>query len=96
MTARARLTDPETSHEAAASLRDLRDSQVQVYQIIATAPSPVSDEDLSYMAQMQGYRFSASGLRTRRSELVRLGWVRDSGQRSVTRSGRRTILWESS
>ncbi len=37
---------------------------------------------------------SASGIRTRRNELVELGVIRDSGKREKLRSGRYGVVWE--
>ena len=37
---------------------------------------------------------SASGIRTRRSELVHAGYVRDSGHRATLPTGRKAIVWE--
>jgi hypothetical protein len=36
---------------------------------------------------------SVSGARTRRSELVDVGMVEDSGRRELTQAGRQTIVW---
>lgn len=88
----ARATDPNTSWQAAQSIapEDLRDSQVQVLEILRKH-GPLTDEAI--------YRYvngeqSVSGTRTRRSELVDAGLVRDSGARATTAAGRNTIVWE--
>jgi hypothetical protein len=91
--ARARFTDPETSHEAAASVEDIRKSQAWVYMALNELGS-ATDEQLNAFARRMGYPISPSGLRTRRSELVGLGLVVDSGQRQRLASGRRAILWQ--
>jgi len=88
----ARATDPLTSHEAAASVGDVRESQRMVLMML-NAVGPGTDEALVEHAGKVGYPISPSGLRTRRSELVRLGLVEDSGERERLASGRRAIVW---
>jgi len=92
--AHARRSDPETSHAAAASLSAdrLRASQQEVLTIVRL-DGPIHDERLVAIARTVGLAQSVSGLRTRRSELVALGLVKDSGQRVTLRSGRASILW---
>lgn len=90
----ARTTDPETSHEAAASVRDIRASQKQVFDLLATLVGGATDDELIRYARRCGVMQSDSGLRTRRAELVRLGLVRDSGRRGYTALLRRSIIWE--
>ncbi|WP_051103521.1 hypothetical protein [Terracoccus sp. 273MFTsu3.1] len=92
MTAVARATDPETSHEAAASVGDVRESQRFVHSLLK-ASGGATDEALVNTTQNLGFPISPSGLRTRRSELVRLGLVEDSGERERLASGRRAIVW---
>lgn len=96
--ARARRTDPETSHEAACSVRRIRESQADVLTVIR-AIGPASDESIIESYRKLGELFgfqpqSDSGIRTRRSELVALGVVVDSGLRGTTLSNRKTILWK--
>lgn len=50
---------------------------------------PSTDE-----AIQQGLKMNPSTQRPRRIELVKLGYVRDSGRRGKTRSGRAATLWE--
>jgi hypothetical protein len=95
--AHARTTDPGTSHEAAASLSAprVRKTQLRLLVILATADDPVDDTELAatYTRTWPGEYVSPSGLRTRRSELVDLGLVEDSGERVRLTSGRRAVLW---
>lgn len=92
----ARAGDPETSWQAADSQtgQRLRDSQRVVLTVMRRYPGGLTDEELRAAIDRTGYPISDSGLRTRRSELVRLGRVRDTGFRRVTRAGRHTIVWE--
>lgn len=101
MQAMARTTDPETSHMAAASVSDLRHSQYLVLKVLRKLPSRgMTDEELQaeylfhrrqrpalFLAQ------SESGIRTRRSELVRLGLVEFAGERRRMDSGRMARVW---
>lgn len=86
----ARRTDPETSWDAARSVKNLRISQQAVLEVIRRY-QPVSDEEIYRQLLLP---MSTSGARTRRKELVTRGLVRDSGQRGRTASNRKTILWE--
>lgn len=89
--AKARRTDPQTSHEAAASVGDLTAAQEAVYALIAERPR--SDEQVYALLVSRQYPISPSGARTRRSELVDMGRVEDSGKHYLTGSGRKTIIW---
>lgn len=87
--AHARRTDPETSHEAAASIDRIRESQEAVLEALRRH-GPMIDEELVERVSGQ----SPSGIRSRRAELVVKGMVRFSGSYSVTASNRRTRIWE--
>lgn len=90
---------PETSHQAAdRALPKSGTQRRKVYDLIAGA----SRADRS---GWEGQGLSDDQIRialaipfgselARRNELVRDGWVVDSGNRGVTESGRATILWK--
>lgn len=92
--ARARATDPQTSHDAAASLTPdaIRKSQAEV--LVALYHLREAN-DLRIIAFMNRRRdgVSRSGTETRRKELQRLELVADSGQRERMPSGRGSIVW---
>ena len=94
--ARARTTDPYTSHLAAASLGEdkLRESQAAVLRFIKRCGSAGCDDGKLVTSYNGLVPQSPSGLRTRRAELVRRGLVRDSGRITVMPSGRKAIIWE--
>jgi hypothetical protein len=89
----ARRGDPETSWQAAESVKDIRGSQQEVLSLFR-CHGPMTDEEVSYAAKREGVIQSPSGLRTRRRELVDLGLLQASSRRSRTASGRSTIIWE--
>lgn len=94
--AHARHSDPDTSHDAAASVTHLRRSQEAVRQVLATMPFGGTDEDIAwrYSLTPDTPLQSPSGLRTRRKELVKRGLVQNSGRRARLESGRQAIVWE--
>lgn len=93
-----RNSDPITSHEAAASVRNITITHNHILKLLRTY-GPMTDEQLFslYMAEAEngGWKWvSVSGLRTRRSELVDAGHVADSGSKGKTRAGRSCIVWK--
>lgn len=90
--ARARGSDPITSHAAADSVTRIRMSQAHILAII-TEYGPISDSEIYARLEM---KMSPSGARTRRAELVERGFVVDSGSRERLESGRFSILWKAS
>jgi hypothetical protein len=90
--ARARVTDPETSHEAAESVD--RVTETQEY-ILRALRRPRADVELveAYRSFKRAPRASESGIRSRRAELVDRGLVVDTGRRVRLDSGRYAIVW---
>lgn len=85
----ARRSDPITSHEAARSVRGIRESQAEILALYAKHGA-MTDE----MARSLYHgRQSLSGFRTRRSELVAAGRLVDTGRRVKGATGRRMIVW---
>jgi hypothetical protein len=93
--ARARRSDPITSHEAAAafSVSQLRASQYEIFRLFSLFGA-CHDEQLLERARQHGVRQSESGIRTRRHELVERGLLKDSGTTvTLPESGRQSIVW---
>jgi hypothetical protein len=92
---KARNTDPQTSHDAAESVKQVTTTQQYVLRALRR---PRNDAELieAYRAYKTAPRASESGIRSRRAELVDAGLVRDSGRRVKTLSGRNSIVWEAS
>lgn len=95
----ARHTDPDTSHDAAASVKHIRISQRCVLAVLRTH-SPLTDEELVTMYEDARRRFqvfppqSPSGIRTRRAELVKQGLVEYTGTKRPLASGRMAQTWQ--
>jgi hypothetical protein len=93
----ARLTDPETSHQAAKSvskLKEMYDTMLIAFESLG----PMNDDQLIRLWRVGvnelGWReASESGIRSRRSELVAQGKLEDSGRRVQMKSGRMSIVW---
>lgn len=90
----ARRTDPSTSWEAARSVSGIRESQREVLRVFADV-GPTTDEAAFafYAGYFHGRGQSISGFRTRRSELVKAGLLRDTGERRKGSTGRSMIVW---
>ena len=94
---RARRTDPSTSRNAAASVRELTTKQRAVLSTFRVR-GPMTDEQLvevyGRMVKHSLYpEQSQSGLRTRRKELVRRGELADTGEKRRMQTGRMAIVW---
>lgn len=93
----AKTTDPETSHAAAASVKNITQTQQAILSIFDRFGSMVDDRlvELYNLKVVGGTapRASLSGIKTRRKELVVRGLIQDSGDRRVLESGRRAIVW---
>lgn len=101
MTAFARALDPATSHQAAASVKNISATQSAILNLLQI--SSMTDEDLVYFYRQQVDmgadqrdfpRASESGIRSRRADLVKQGLVKDSGERVRLVSGRNAIVWQ--
>jgi hypothetical protein len=94
---RYRPTDPATSALAAGSLDSLPERRQAVYGVLVEY-GPLTDEAIAevYAGLVDAGLVPAqspSGLRTRRSELVRSELVVDSGERGRTSTGRVAVVW---
>ena len=87
-TPKARKTDPETSNQGPTTLRMTR-NRLEVLALLRQRAR--TDEEL--VAALSG-QMSASGARTRRAELVRVGLVIDSGERRRGSTGRMHTVWQ--
>lgn len=90
--AHARTTDPQTSHEAAASVQNENTIRHWVLKLL---DRPRTDVELVEVYRKMKYapRASESGIRSRRAELVADGLVQDTGERKKLESGRHAIVW---
>ncbi len=95
--AKSRASDPGSSQAAAQSVMRMTDKRRAVLDAFQRF-GRMTDEQLhdTYDSRRQCYRWpeqSASGLRTRRSELVRMGALEDAGEKRRMRTGRLAVLW---
>lgn len=91
--AKARHSDPQTSHDAAESVKDITKTQIFILKALR---KPLTDVDLvfAYRAYKTAPQASESGIRSRRAELVQRGQVIDTGRRVRLASGRHAIVWQ--
>lgn len=95
--ARARNTDPATSHEAAKKVTNTARVQNIILSIL-WARGPLTDPQIAEqyynrVADGSAPLASESGLRTRRAELVKKGLVHATGEREKLDSGRTATVW---
>lgn len=99
-TARARKTDPETSHGAADSItpQGREASELEVLAILADASTPITAEQIESRHVQRAWQgqtshaYTASRLRTALKQLADDGHVVKDGE-GKTKSGRRAATW---
>lgn len=94
MTARARNSDPATSHYAADSVTNITEVKRRI--LACYEDGGLTDEALiEKYRQLWGNRHKEtdSSIRTRRSELHHAGHVIDTGRTGLTRAGRKSVIW---
>lgn len=92
--AKARRSDPVTSHEAASSIERMTDKRQAVLDCFKDRAAPMTDEELrEWYARGRYEPQSDSGLRTRRKELVDLGYLADTSETRTNSRGRQTKVW---
>jgi hypothetical protein len=91
----ARKTDPQTSHDAAKSVKDVSKTKQAILRLLRKHQSDMQlVANYSKLArQNKAPRASESGIRSRRAELVKLGLVKDTGKRDKSASNRQMIVW---
>lgn len=94
-----RSTDPDTSHEAAESIRaergGSRSAILGVLALIGPSTDTMLIDAYTGLAELgEVPHQSPSGIRTRRKELMLQGRVRDTGDRVQLISGRLSVVWE--
>ena len=87
---RVRNTDPDTSAEAAESLseRSLGARCQELYELIANFRNGLTTHDL---VNITGYDRGNTARRI--TDLKQAGWIRDSGRRRRSTTGRKSIVW---
>ena len=95
---RARSTDPQTSADAARSVTRLRPKQEAVLKVLKAYGWLTLEQLVQNYGRIHREvglpQQSDSGIRTRCSELVAMGLVRDTGERRKMSTGRMAIVWE--
>ena len=89
----ARASDPATSKAAAVSAAPHAESIRRAVQWALAGGDARTDESIIDSVRVLFPRATESGIRTRRSELVKAGLVVDSGERGQTKTGRESIKW---
>jgi hypothetical protein len=91
---RSRRTDPITSHAAAVRAAEnkpgLSKTQAIVLELIRQSRGLTDDELVSLWP---GPRRSPQRLRTCRADLVKLGYVKDSGRTAPSDMGNQAVIW---
>lgn len=87
--ARARTSDPQPSHAAAASVKHITEAQ-DLIQHFLKSYGPMTDEQIYPLVK---HVCSPSGARTRRAELVALGKIAAHSESGRTQAGRRCTIW---
>lgn len=88
----ARRTDPKTSLEAGKAFTQDRLTEIQAA-VLSWFKSHRTGTDMDIEDALLSKYPGFSTLRKRRCDLVTLGYLEDSGDRTLNRHGRKMIVW---
>lgn len=95
MTARARKTDPATSHYAAESVTGITEVKRRILQTFEQYGAMTHEQLIENYNKLWGNSFKASvsGLRSRCRDLVNEGYIVETPLEGVTSNGRKSTVW---
>ncbi len=88
---RARTTDPQTSHEAAASMADAAGRQRAMVLLVLRDHGPQTADAVDAILEGEGWKRTTAGRRL--PELMEIGQVERTDEKRLTRSKRRAHVW---
>ena len=91
--ARARSTDPDTSHDAADSFSEHKLSELQGA-VLAWFQKHRRGTDEQLENSTEFANLAPSTARKRRTDLAERGLIRDSGERAINSRNRKMVVWE--
>ena len=89
---KARTSNPETSHQAAASVKNLNKTKLFVLKALSR-PRHDNAMVIVYRSYKTSPMASDQGIKSCRAELVREGFIEDCGKRVILSSGSNSIVW---
>lgn len=95
MTAHARNSDPATSHYAAESVSNITEVKRRILQTFEKYGAMTDEQLIENYNKLWGNSFKASvsGLRSRRCDLVREGYLQETAIHGTTSNGRKSTVW---
>ena len=92
--ARARRTDPETSHEAAASITHRRINRSEsLVSMVLRGLGEGTDLQIEQAARLRGSDDTPQRLRSARAKLVEFGLAEWTGEHGLSPTGKRARIW---
>ena len=88
-----RSDGPSTSADAAERVRGQHTTYLAILAVLEGSPEPLTDETIIGKLWAQGVLGTISGIKTRRNELVKAGFVAEVDQCGMTKYNRRAIRW---
>lgn len=91
---KVRRHDPGTSFDSALLQTPEKSRRLYIAIHMLLSRKPMTDDEVIAVMERRQFPHTASGVRARRSELVKAGWVRDSGTKRSSAAGHPSIVWE--
>ena len=90
----SRRDGPETSRQAVSGIKNLNGTRLKILKLFKEFGELDEEKLYQLCSERYGMSSNTSTARARRSDLKRMGLVRDSGRVSINKNGCKTIIWE--